>query len=108
MSDPVYPLPAVSTKINATLSPAKIAFALAPLPPPPLKVTTGSLVYPEPPEVTVMPVKKPAVIVATAVAGSLATTLAQTIAIKMKAANSLRGKFTHLISSFELRDANLC
>jgi hypothetical protein len=55
-----------------------------------------------------MPVTKPAVIVATAVAGSLATTLAQTIAIKMKAANSRRGKFTHLISSFELRDANLC
>jgi hypothetical protein len=33
-------------------------------------VTAGSLVYPDPPEVTVMPVTKPAVIVATAVAGS--------------------------------------
>jgi hypothetical protein len=52
------------------LSPAKIAFALAPLPPPPLKVTAGSLVYPDPPEVTVMALTKPAVIVATAVAVS--------------------------------------
>jgi hypothetical protein len=65
-----YPLPAVSTKVNATLSPLRIALAVAPLPPPPLRVTAGSLVYPEPPEVTVMPVTKPAVIVATAVAVS--------------------------------------
>jgi hypothetical protein len=66
----VYPLPAVGTKVNATLSPLRMALAVAPLPPPPLRVTAGSLVYPDPPEVTVMPVTKPAVIVATAVAGS--------------------------------------
>ncbi|MCG3775063.1 MAG: hypothetical protein JW395_1891 [Nitrospira sp.] len=65
-----YPLPAVSIEGNATLSPLQIALAVAPLPPPPLRVTAGSLVYPDPPEVTVMPVTKPAVIVATAVAVS--------------------------------------
>ena len=73
VSDPVYPLPAVSTKINATLSPLRIALAVAPLPPPPLKVTAGSLVYPDPPEVTVIPVTYPAVTVAIAVAGSPAS-----------------------------------
>jgi hypothetical protein len=36
-------------------------------------VTAGSLVYPDPPEVTVMAVTKPAVTVATAVAGSPAS-----------------------------------
>jgi hypothetical protein len=52
------------------LSPLRIALAVAPLPPPPLRVTFGSTVYPDPPEVTVMPLTKPAVIVATAVAVS--------------------------------------
>lgn len=46
-------------------------------------------------------VTNPAVTVATAVAVSPVTTLAQTIAIEMKAANSRRGKFTPLRSSFE-------
>jgi hypothetical protein len=66
----VYPVPAVSTTICDTLSPLRIALAVAPDPPPPLKVTVGSLVYPEPLEVTVMAVTKPAVTVATAVAVS--------------------------------------
>jgi len=66
----VYPLPAVSTSTSDTLSPLRIYLAVAPLPPPPVIVTVGSLEYPEPPEVTVMPLTKPAVTVATAVAGS--------------------------------------
>jgi len=57
----VYPLPAVSTTTSDTLSPLRIALAVAPLPPPPVIVTVGSLEYPEPPEVTVMPLTKPAV-----------------------------------------------
>ena len=65
---PVYPLPTVSITTPATLSPLRMDLAVAPMPPPPVIVTSGSLVYPDPPEVTVMVVTKPAVTVATAVA----------------------------------------
>jgi hypothetical protein len=77
----VYPLPAISTTMAATLSPAMIAFALAPLPPPPVRVTTGSTVYPDPPEVTVIAVTNPAVTLARAVAGSPALSKPQKKAI---------------------------
>jgi hypothetical protein len=56
--------------VNATLSPLRIALADAPLPPPPIRETAGSLVYPEPREVTVMTVTYPAVTVAVALACS--------------------------------------
>ena len=46
VGDVECPLPAVSTKINATLSPLRMALAVAPLPPPPLRVTAGSLGVP--------------------------------------------------------------
>jgi hypothetical protein len=52
----VYPLPADNTKTSATLSPLKMALAIAPEPPPPLSVTDGSLEYPDPPVTTVMAV----------------------------------------------------
>lgn len=68
-----YPLPDVRTTTNATRSPSSNAFAVAPLPPPPLIVTTGSLVYPLPPDVTWIPVTYPEVTVARAVAVSPAT-----------------------------------
>jgi len=52
----VYPNPLVSTTTRDTLSPLRTALAVAKLPPPPEIVTVGSEAYPDPPEVTVMPV----------------------------------------------------
>jgi hypothetical protein len=72
-----------------TLSSAKIAFALAPLPPPPLKATAGSAVYPDPPDVTVIAVTNSAVNFASAVAFSPATNLAQHTAINQQAINGI-------------------
>ena len=77
VGDDEYPLPAVSTIMRETLSPVRIALAVAPEPPPPEIVTAGSLTYPEPLAVSVMPVTKPAVAVATAAACSPASTRPQ-------------------------------
>ena len=55
-----------SVIVIVSIGPRAIADAVAPEPPPPVIVTVGTEVYPEPPSITVMPVTEPFVICAVA------------------------------------------